>query len=152
MAESKIRMKDTEASSPQTSTLCSRFKFFPDRGQVSNAITVILKKASKNANSPQQKQTLKTNLHVKDTKPQPMFPSHLFFITQSNTKTGLKQGTFFGKFYFLFFPVCVQGAILDSTEVLKIITFGAILSAAFPQNVFFLTGPGWVSLSVIFFL
>lgn len=33
--------------------------------------------------------------------------------------------------------IYVQGAILDSTKALKIITFGLILSAVFPWNVFF---------------
>lgn len=39
----KMRMNETAASILQTSTLCSRLKFFPDHGQVSNDITVILK-------------------------------------------------------------------------------------------------------------
>ena len=48
--------------------------------------------------------------------------------------------------------IYVQGAILDSTKALKIITFGLILSAVFPQDVFFLARPGRLSLPVILFL
>lgn len=61
------------------------------------------------------------------------FPLYLFFITQSSTKTGLKQWTvFYWKSLLSLFLIYVQGAILDSTKALKITTFGASLSAAFP--------------------
>lgn len=96
---------------------------------------------------------MKVNPHANKTKHISNFPLYLFFIIQYNSKTGLKQLAFF---YWESLPsiflICVQGAILDSTKALKIITFGALLSAVFPWNVFFLASPGWVSLSVIFFL
>lgn len=61
------------------------------------------------------------------------FPLYLFFITQSSTKTGLKQwNVFYWKILLSLLLIYVQGAILDSAKALKITTFRASLSAAFP--------------------
>lgn len=63
----------------------------------------------------------------------PTFPLHLFFVTQSDSKIGLKPLTLsYWEILLVIFLLCVQGATLASTKALKITTFGAILSAVFP--------------------
>jgi len=77
------------------------------------------------------------NLHVTETKLQLMFPLYLFLVSQSNTKTGLKQWTFFyWEILLSIFLIYVQGAILGSTKALEIITFGVFCQLHFPRTYF----------------
>lgn len=77
------------------------------------------------------------NPHVNEIKLQPVLPLYLSFVSQSNTKTGLKQWTFFyWEILLSIFLIYVQGAILDSTKALGIITFGVFCQLHFPRTYF----------------